>query len=160
MVVGADGSRNVAPIVDLSTPEVWLLLRCMGVGAKREYGDHLPHWDSSTAYLRRLYSDQDESNCPISGSSVLPTRGGCGGSSLRSGCALCTVVNSDKQAESLTDLPQYPQLRNLLAVRNWLSNNFANMQYRRFLARKPSADGYLKLQANTMNEVWMVKVLR
>lgn len=160
VVVGADGSRNVAPIVDLSTPEVWLLLRCMGVGAKREYGDHLPHWDSSTAYLRRLYSDQDESNCPISGSSVLPTRGGCGGSSLRSGCALCTVVNSDKQAESLTDLPQYPQLRNLLAVRNWLSNNFANMQYRRFLARKPSADGYLKLQANTMNEVWMVKVLR
>ena len=60
----------------------------------------------------------------------------------------------------MTDLPQYPQLRNLLAVRNWLSNNFANMQYRRFLARKPSADGHLKLQANTMNEVWMVKVLR
>ena len=41
VVVGADdGSRNVAPIVDLSTLRWWLLLRCMGVGAKREYSDH------------------------------------------------------------------------------------------------------------------------
>lgn len=70
------------------------------------------------------------------------------------------MVNNDKQAESLTDLPQFPQLENLLAIRNWLSRNFSNMAYRRFIARKPSDDGYLKLQANTFNEDWMTEVLR
>lgn len=159
-VVHNNGNRDVAPIVDLTTAEVWLLLRCLGEGASREYGNSLPYWDSSTFYLRRMYDDQDESQCPITGSSSLASNVGCGGSSLRGGCALCTVVNNDKQAESLTDLPQFPQLENLLAIRNWLSRNFSNMAYRRFIARKPSDDGYLKLQANTFNEDWMTEVLR
>lgn len=160
LVVIHGSNRDVAPIVDLSTADLWLLLRCMGEGAHREYGNHLPYWDSSTFYLRRMYDDQDESQCPITGSSSLVSKTGCGGSSLRGGCALCTVVNNDKQAESLTDLPQFPQLANLLAIRNWLSRNFYNMSYRRFIARKPTDDGFLKLQANTFNEAWMTSVLR
>lgn len=159
-VVIHGNNRDVAPIVDLSTAEIWLLLRAMGEGARREYGSHLPYWDTSTFYLRRMYDDQDESQCPITGSSSLASKTGCGGSSLRGGCALCTVVNNDKQAESLTDLPQFPQLANLLAIRNWLSRNFYNMSYRRFLARKPTDNGFLKLQANTFNEEWMTSILR
>lgn len=159
-VVVSNGNRDVAPIVDLSTSDVWLLLRCLGEGARRDYGDCLPYWDTSTFYLRRMYDDQDESQCPVTGSSSLASKAGCGGSSLRGGCALCTVVNVDRQAESLSELPHFPQLENLLAIRNWLSRNFSNMSYRRFLARKPNDDGYLKLQANTFNEAWMTRVLR
>ena len=159
-VIIQNGNRDVAPIVDLITADVWLLLRCLGEGASREYGDSLPYWDESTFYLRRMYDDQDDSQCPITGTSSLGQQSGCGGSSLRSGCALCTVVNSDKQAETLTDLPHFPQLENLLAIRNWLSRNFSNMSYRRFIARKPNDSGYLKLQANTFNESWMTTVLR
>lgn len=94
LVVIHGSNRDVAPIVDLGTADVWLLLRCMGEGAHREYGNHLPYWDSSTFYLRRMYDDQDESQCPITGSSSLVSKTGCGGSSLRGGCALCTVVNN------------------------------------------------------------------
>ncbi len=159
-VVCRGNQRDYAPIVDLATDQVWHILRCLGEGAAREYGDSLPHWDTSIFYLRRMYLDQEESSCSMGGSSPLPSKSGCGGSQLRSGCALCTVVNTDKQAEKLTDLPQFPQLANLLALRNWLSNNFSNMRYRRFLARKPSDDGYLKLQANTQNEEWISTVLR
>ncbi|MGL5128586.1 MAG: hypothetical protein ACRC7D_10615 [Aeromonas popoffii] len=51
-------------------------------------------------------------------------------------------------------------MANLLAIRNWLSRNFYNMSYRRFIACKPTDDGFLKLQANTFNEAWMTSVLR
>ncbi|MND26350.1 hypothetical protein D3C80_167970 [compost metagenome] len=160
LVEGEDRSLDFAPIVDLDTDEVWMLLRCMGESARREYGSCLPFWDASTWYLQKLYGDQAD-NCPITASGAMSggRSGGCS-SSLRSGCALCTVVNSDKQAESLSDLPQYPQLANLLAIRNWMSHHFFNMQYRRFIGRKPDEHGYVALHPNTMNERWMTSMLR
>lgn len=153
-------SYDFAPIVDLETDEVWMILRCMGESARREYGHCLPFWDTSTWYLQKLYGDQAD-NCPITASGAMSggRSGGCS-SSLRSGCALCTVVNNDKQAESLADLPQYPQLGNLLSIRNWMSHNFFNLEYRRFIGRKPDEHGYVALHPNTMNELWMTSMLR
>lgn len=153
-------SLDYAPLVNVSTDEVWLMLRCLGEGAVRDYGHHLPYWGFSTWFLSKLYADQSD-NCPIVGSGAMSKArsGGCS-SSLRSGCSLCTTVNVDKQAEVLSDLAQYPQLKNLLAIRNWLSHSFFDLQYRRFIGRKPNADGYVKLEANTFNENWMLKVLR
>lgn len=153
-------SWDYAPLANISTDEIWLMLRCLGEGANRDYGNYLPYWSFSTWFLSKLYADQTES-CPIVGSGVMSNArsGGCS-SSLRSGCSLCTTVNIDKQAEVLSDLAQYPQLKNLLAIRNWLSHSFFDLQYRRFIGRKPNADGYVKLEANTFNEVWMLKVLR
>lgn len=160
LVVDVNGGLSSAPLFDVETDEIWLMLRCMGSSAADEYGDYLPHWSSSTWYLRHLYAD-NESQCPIvGGGAVSAGPAGCGGSSLRSGCSLCTVVNTDKQAESLSELPEFPQLRNLLAIRNWISRNFFNMQYRRFIARRPGDDGFVKLEANTFNEDWMTQVLR
>ena len=160
LVVETDSGASCAPLFDVSTDEVWLMLRCMGEAADHEYGSHLPYWDSSTWYLRRLYAD-NESQCPIVGGGAIAAGPvGCGGSSLRSGCSLCTVVNTDKQAESLSELPEFPQLKNLLSIRNWISRNFFNMQYRRFIARRPGDDGFIKLEANTFNELWMTSVLR
>lgn len=158
-VVESISSRDSAPLHDVETDEVWLMLRVLGESARTEYGDCLPYWDRSTWYLRKLYADSD-SQCPITAGAIGGGQSGCGGSSLRSGCALCTTVNVDKQAEALSDLPQYPQLRNLLAIRNWISRNFANMSYRRYIARKPNSDGYVKLEPNTFNERWMQQVLR
>lgn len=158
----ADGRRSLdyAPIVDIQTDEVWMMIRALGDSAKRTYGKCLPYWDKSTWYLRKLYDDQTD-NCPITASGVFAggSSGGCS-SSLRSGCALCTVVNIDKQAETLADLPQYPQLRNLLAIRNWMSHHFFNNKYRRYIGRKPNTDGYVKIQPNTFNEEWMQSMLR
>ena len=157
-----DGRRSLdyAPIVDIQTDEVWMMIRALGDSAKRTYGKSLPYWDKSTWYLRKLYDDQTE-NCPITASGAFAggSSGGCS-SSLRSGCALCTVVNIDKQAETLADLPQYPQLRNLLAIRNWMSHHFFNNNYRRYIGRKPDSNGYVKIQPNTFNEEWMLSMLR
>ena len=153
-------SYDYAPLVNIQTDEIWLMLRCLGEGAKRDYGDNLPFWDFSTWYLSKLYADQTDS-CPIVGTGALSNAksGGCS-SSLRSGCSLCTTVSIDKQSEVLSDLAQYPQLKNLLAIRNWLSHSYFDLQYRRYIGRKPNADGFVKLEANTFNEQWLTLVLR
>lgn len=153
-------SYDYAPLANIQTDEIWMMLRCLGEGAKRDYGDSLPFWDFSTWYLSKLYADQTDS-CPIVGTGALSTAksGGCS-SSLRSGCSLCTTVSVDKQSQVLSDLAQYPQLKNLLAIRNWLSHSYFDLQYRRYIGRKPNADGFLKLEANTFNEQWLTQVLR
>ena len=153
-------SLDYAPIVNITTDEVWMMLRCLGVAAKPQYGAYLPYWDESTWYLSKLYADQTDS-CPIVGSGAMSSSrsGGCS-SSLRSGCSLCTTVNIDKQASALADLAQYPQLKNLLAIRNWLSHTYFDLSYRRFVARKYNEDGYVKIEPKSFNEQWMTKVLR
>lgn len=154
-------SLDYAPIAHITTDEVWTVLRCLGEGAVNLYGRSLPYWSKSTWYLSKLYADQADGSCPIVGSGVMSNArsGGCS-SSLRSGCALCTTVNVDKQAEVLSDLAQYPQLKNLLAIRNWLSHTYFDMNYRRFIGRKINADGYVKIEPETFNEKWLSMVLR
>lgn len=154
-------SLDYAPIAHVTTDEVWMVLRCLGEGAVHQYGRSLPYWGKSTWYLSKLYVDQTDGSCPIVGSGVMSNArsGGCS-SSLRSGCSLCTTVNVDKQASVLSDMAQYPQLKNLLSIRNWLSHTYFDMNYRRFIGRKINDDGYVKIGPETFNEKWLSQVLR
>lgn len=91
---GVKGAMIYAPILELSTEEVWNYLL-----------ENDPPWGINNTMLRTLYTGGNIS-CSLF----------CGG--IRFGCWVCTVVKKDKCTEGLSQIPGWEWLENLLKYRN------------------------------------------
>ena len=102
------GAYIYRPIADVPTLDVWNLL---------SYND--PPWGGAHEHLIQLYRDAKGGECPmILSKDEAP---GCGTSSSRFGCWVCTVVEKDRSLQGFVDAGQ-KKYQVLIDFRDWLKS--------------------------------------
>lgn len=129
---GLKGATIYAPILELSTEDVWKYLL-----------QNQPPWGADNYLLRALYTAGNTS-CSLF----------CGG--IRFGCWVCTVVKRDKCTNGLSNLPEWEWLAMLMEYRDKLieiRNNPANRVLKRVNGKSYLGPLKLEVRKKLYNEL-------
>lgn len=154
--------KTFAPIVDLTTDEVFGILRRSGTNPIVKTSRPIPTYKPHNKLLIKLYGDASDS-CPVTSFNVSVAageqRGSCGTGS-RFGCYLCLKVTKDKSADSRTRLRQYDRASKVKLIRDWLAHHADDMSLRTWIGKSvdPVTDA-LVIQANTFNASTLEKLI-
>jgi 3'-phosphoadenosine 5'-phosphosulfate sulfotransferase (PAPS reductase)/FAD synthetase len=150
--------RVFAPIVNMSSEEVWLLLRRAGTLPLTNPSEgfyKIPSYASNHAMLSVVYADASDGSCPISTKQIKGAKtsaGGCGGSA-RTGCFTCLKPKLDKSAQLLSRSKRHGNINlNMLKVRNYMMHIGSDISYRSFHTRAiDQSTSAIAAQPNVLN---------
>lgn len=143
MPVVVNGEPLLCPIAHFSFDNLWELIGMVhsnhAFPASERY---LAHSDFAT--MIKVYRESNGGECEVTAfMHGKPSTTSCGG---RHGCHVCLQVGDDKSMENM--LTEYPFLRPLNVIRNWLGAIHFDPKQRRWLSREPNADGELRIEPN------------
>jgi 3'-phosphoadenosine 5'-phosphosulfate sulfotransferase (PAPS reductase)/FAD synthetase len=161
LIAFADTNRTervFAPIVDMTTDEVWLLLRRAGTDplttpSKGYY--KIPSYTRNHALLSVIYADASDGSCPVSSKRIAGDKksaGGCG-SSARHGCSVCLKIVEDKSAKLQSQSKRHGNINlNMLKVRDYMMHIGADISYRSWHTRAiDHTTGAIAAQPNVLS---------
>jgi 3'-phosphoadenosine 5'-phosphosulfate sulfotransferase (PAPS reductase)/FAD synthetase len=150
--------RVFAPIVNMTTDEVWLLLRRAGTEPLTAPSDgfyKIPSYTRNHALLSVVYADASDGSCPVSSKRIAGDKkaaGGCG-TSMRNGCSVHLKPKEDKSAEIQAKSKRHGTINsNMLKVRNYMMTIGSDIAYRSWHTRAiDHTTGGIAAQPNVLN---------
>ncbi|MFT7007110.1 MAG: 3'-phosphoadenosine 5'-phosphosulfate sulfotransferase (PAPS reductase)/FAD synthetase [Colwellia sp.] len=150
--------RVFAPIVNMTTEEVWLLLRRAGTTPLTTPSKGLyiiPSYTNNHALLSVIYADASDGSCPVSSKRIAgdkKTAGGCG-SNARHGCSLCIKPIEDKSAKLQSQSKRHGNINlNILKVRDYMMHIGSDISFRSWHTRAiDHTTGAIAAQPNVLN---------
>ena len=153
-----NNERVFAPIVKMTTEQVWILLRRAGekpLVASQAGNENIPSFAKNHRLLHMIYSDSKDGTCPTSAKRLkgdTQKAGGCGGSA-RTGCYLCAKSITDKSGEAQALQTRHRVISgNIIKVRNYIMHVAQDLRNRTWHARAvDETTGAVALQPNVLN---------
>lgn len=161
-----NNERVFAPIVSMTTDEVWIILRRAGTKPLVDsYSGNapIPSFAKNHRLLHMIYSDSKDGTCPTSSKRLKgdsQKAGGCGGSA-RTGCYLCAKSITDKSGEAQAMQKRHRAISgNILKVRNYIMHVAQDINNRTWHARAvDETTGAVALQPNVLNAKTIDKII-
>lgn len=149
-----------APIVDLSTEDVFAILRRSGTHPIVQTNYPIPTYKAHNKLLIKLYGDAQET-CPVSSfQPAAESRSGSCGNGSRFGCFTCLKVVKDRSADARERYAQYDRVKYVKLIRDWMAHHADDMSTRSYVGKSLcSVTGSLVVQANTYSAQTLEKLI-
>jgi 3'-phosphoadenosine 5'-phosphosulfate sulfotransferase (PAPS reductase)/FAD synthetase len=153
--VEVNGEKMLSPIAHLTFDDLWTYIGM--VRNADELGDAAMYQTySNFEAMLQAYRDANGGECEMNAFAYGKANStGCG---ARTGCHFCLQIQQDKSLENM--LIEYPGLRPLVEVRDWLGAIHFDPAHRRWLTREPNADGELSIEPNAYSPDTCRQLLR
>ena len=153
--VAVNGEKLLSPISHFTFSDLWTYIGM--VRNADELGDAAMFSTySNFEAMLQAYRDANGGECEMNAFAYGKANSTACGS--RTGCHFCLQVQDDKSLENM--LTEYPGLRPLVDIRNWLGDIHFNPSHRRWLTRDPNADGELSIEPNAYSPDTCRQLLR
>lgn len=143
MTTMINGQPLLSPIAHFTTDDLWGFIAMVRNSEKLPPEQAYANYSDFAAMLD-VYRDANGGECELV--AFTNTKKNATGCSARTGCLHCSQVADDRSMENM--LVEYPQLRSLFNIRNWIGAMHFDPKRRRWLSREPNADGELSIEPN------------
>jgi 3'-phosphoadenosine 5'-phosphosulfate sulfotransferase (PAPS reductase)/FAD synthetase len=152
--------RTLAPIVDLTTDDVFAILRRSGTQPIVNTLYPIPTYKAHNKLLIKLYGDAQET-CPVASfQPAAEARSGSCGNGSRFGCYTCLKVVKDRSADARERFTQYDRVKHVKLIRDWMAHNADNMSTRTPMGKSLcSVTGAIVVQENTYSAQMLEKLI-
>lgn len=152
--------RTFAPIVDLSTDDVFAILRRSGAEPIVETNYPIPTYKAHNKLLIKLYGDAQET-CPVASfQPAAEARSGSCGNGSRFGCFTCLKVVKDRSANARERFAQYERVKHVKRIRDWMAHHADDMTTRAPMGKSMCPiTGAIVVQENTYSAQTLEKLI-
>lgn len=155
MPVEINGQLLLSPIAHLTYDDLWVYIGMVRNADELKEAAPYRTYSNFEAMLQ-AYREANGGECEMTAFAYGKSNStGCG---ARSGCHFCLQIQDDKSLENM--LTEYPGLKPLVNIRNWLADVHFDPAGRRWLTREPNADGELSIEPNAYSPDTCRQLLR
>lgn len=159
----SEQERVFAPIMDMTTDEVWTIIRAAGRSPMTDMGFEIMSYNVNHRLINIVYQDGADSSCQYSAKKVKGDKtkaGGCG-TSPRFGCSLCAKALMDLSGEQIMKQPKHSVIGgNILQVRNYILSVAQDIHFRTWHGKAVDhTTGAIALQPNVLKSEVIEKII-